>query len=132
MARQLSADPASVIFDDKISGTKIKVFFRLPQADERTAYEAALWQRNEETGKVVNNVRATRRKHGEAVITGFRAGDFVDEKGAPIASETADEHYREDWKDLVKTHAPDLLELLAVHVFEPSWRGRADEAVDPF
>lgn len=130
MARRLSNDPCRVTFADKISGGTITFPYRMPATEERAGYENELWTKDEKTGEVKDCVRATRRKYGLKILTGITEGDFEDAAGNPISSDPASEHYREDWADQVKEFASDLLELLAIHVYEPNVRGVAN--TDPF
>ena len=130
MARRLSNDPCRVTFADKISGSTITFSYRLPTTEERAGYENELWTKDEKTGEIKDQVRATRRKYGLIILTGITDGDFEDAAGKPISSTPESEHYREDWADLVERYAGDLLELLSIHVFEPNTRGVAN--TDPF
>jgi len=130
MARRLSNDPCRVTFADKVSGSAITFSYRMPTTSERAGYENGLWTKDEKTGEVKDNVRATRRKYGLEILTGIGDGDFEDAAGQPISSDPAAEHYREDWSELVAQYAGDLLELLAIHAFEPNVRGVAN--TDPF
>lgn len=130
MARRLSNDPCRVTFADKISGSAITFAYRMPSTSERAGYENELWTKDEKTGEIKDQVRATRRKYGREVLIGVADGDFEDSGGKPISSDPKSEHYRKDWAELVAEFASDLLELLAIHVFEPNVRGVAN--TDPF
>lgn len=103
---------------DKISGGTISVFYRIPTTEEVIGYNSELYAR---TGNTVNqNQCATRIKYGEKIIVGFKTGDFVDGKNKPMSSTPGEEGYAENWKDTVKRYAADIIEALAINVFELS------------
>ncbi|MCK5099337.1 MAG: hypothetical protein KAR45_14605, partial [Desulfobacteraceae bacterium] len=63
-------------------------------------------------------------RHGKKILKGFREGDFErqDEKGKwiVISSDPKSKNHDPDWRKHVQAQASDLIELLAVHVFDAS------------
>ena len=54
-------------------------------------------------------------------MEGFREGDFAEEVGDKevfFSSEKGSKIFQEDWKEKVCSNAPDIIEALAIHVFE--------------
>lgn len=106
---------------DKLSGTVLVVFYRMPTTQERLAYENGSFLRK--GGKVVNKVGPTRRKFGLLIITGIGEdcfGKVIDGKAVPISSDPESEHYDKDWKASMEASASDVLEIMAARVFEAS------------
>jgi hypothetical protein len=54
------------------------------------------------------------------ILTGFKKGAFSDGKGNLISSDKGQSGYIETWKSLVKEYASDVVETLAVTVFDVS------------
>lgn len=131
MPRELSNRPCSVVFADKISGGTIKFFYTRPGTAQRVAYQGALASPDAQLSEV-------RIEHALGILTGIRDGDFTapashdpDAPSLPISSDPDSPDYRADWRTLVKEHASDLLEILAIHVFEPYVRA-VEERTTPF
>jgi len=104
-----------------LSNTEIELSYRLPTTEERIAY------RNDQIKRIGENIEANtgavRIENGISILTGIRTGDFeIIENGKKsiISSDTNDPAYRKDWKNVLKTYASDLIELLAVRVFDNS------------
>lgn len=109
------SDRNILVIHDPMSGTDIEVHYRPPTTRERVAYKAALFRK--EGKKIVMNVLPVRVEYALKVITGFRAGDFGYD-GQPMSSEPGAAGYREDWKDLLKETAADILDAFSAAVFE--------------
>jgi len=105
----------SIIVDDRLSGSKLELFYRMPTNDERIAYQRSTVKR--EGNKVKIQVFEARVKHGLQILTGFRDGDFG-YAGAPISADASSPHYRADWKDLLQETASDIVAAVAGAVFE--------------
>jgi hypothetical protein len=118
------SDKNSLIIDDSRSGTEIQLFYRNPLTEEEVAYQAALYRKH---GKKVRlNSYEARLKYGLKILTGFREGDFGQD-GAPISADPASPYYRENWKDLLRDEAPDIVTTFAFAIFEGA---RADTGID--
>jgi hypothetical protein len=119
MARRLGDELNEMRFQDNLSGSEIVLFYRMPTTKERIGYANESFRR---TGKkVINRSVETRMKYGAAILKGFREGDFeIESKGeyAPISCDSKSEHYFPDWHAFVVNHAPDLIEYLAIRVFD--------------
>jgi len=108
-------DKNELVVHDAISGTDIVLYYRLPTTSERIAYQRALIRK---TGKkVVLRAGEARQEFGLKILTGIREGDFGYD-GKTISSDPKSERYRDDWKQLVGETAGDLVEVLALTVFE--------------
>jgi len=118
MGRTLNDENCEMTFKDKISNSNITVYYRLPESEERIAYSNALTTRS--GNQIKNTVGEARRKYGTSILTGFKDGSFDRGKGRPISSDPASSHYEPAWKAFVKKYALDVIELLAVMVFEAS------------
>ncbi len=100
---------------DAISGSEIELYYRMPTTQEMVQYQSKLIKKQGK--KVLMNAFETRLEMGLKILTGFRDGDFgID--GSPISSEPSSSNYREDWKDLLKETAADIVTTLAFNVFE--------------
>lgn len=120
MARRLGGDNLLKI-QDNISGSEIHLNYRMPTTKEVVSYRNGSTKRVRNT--LVGCVGENRLEHGAKILTGFREGDFekqADGKWVPISSDPKSKHYDPDWKNIVCKQAPDLIETLAVHVFDAS------------
>lgn len=101
--------------NDMVSGSELEMYYRLPTTQEMVSYQNRLIKRQGK--KVLINAFETRLEMGLKILTGFKEGDFgVD--GQPISSDADSPNYREDWKDLLKETASDIVSTLAFAVFE--------------
>lgn len=119
MARRLGDEPNELKIHDNISNSDIVLYFRTPTTAENVKYTNAIAQRKR--NKIVSKLGETRQRFGAAILMGFREGDFEKKVGdsyVPIGSDETSKHYDTNWKALVMEKASDLVELLAVHVFE--------------
>jgi len=128
MPRRLGDELNELRFQDNISGSTIVLYYRMPTTQETVRYtnEITVRQRN----RIVSRLGETRQKYGFIILQGIRTGDFEVKKGdkyVPIASDPQSEYYVQDWKETIKKHAPDLIELLAIRVFESP----AEEDIEP-
>jgi len=117
MPRLLSDKPCEVTFQDRLSNSKIVVYYRQPTEEERLKYSNSLVKRIR--NKIESNVGQARVKAGADIILGFADGAFETDKG-PLSSDPKSQHYDPDWKKFVRQYAPDVLAMLAIHVFESS------------
>lgn len=114
--RELQAsDRNEISIKDTRCGTDILLFYRTPTPEEQAAYQARMVKRQGK--KMILNVYPTRLDFGLKVLTGFRTGDFGFE-GKPISSDPADAGYREDWKEIVRKGAHDIVTTMGRVVFE--------------
>lgn len=116
MARILGAEKNTLRLTDHISGSELELHYRLPDTRERVGYNNMFVRR--QGNKVKMQATEARLKYGAKILLGFRAGDFADADGRPLASDPGEPGYREDWKDLVCAHAADIVEQLAIRVFD--------------
>ena len=118
MPRELSNEPCELTFDDRISGDKITVYYRMPTSQERVKYANGYITR--QGNKIVSTLGELRMKAGAAVLVGFRTGAFsVPGKGL-ISSNPVEPNFDPEWKNTVIKHAPDVVEMTAIHAFESS------------
>jgi len=122
MGRLLSKKPCEVTFQDRISDSKITLYFRMPTTEERIAYQNGLVTRK--GNKVESHLGATRVKYGAMIMTGFADGAFdidgPDGKPLRLSSDPVSPYYAEGWKTIIQENAADIIEMLAVHAFEAS------------
>lgn len=104
-----------MLIHDGRSGTDIMLYYRNPSTQEEVRYQSKLFKR--QGRKLMINAYDTRLEMGLKILTGFREGDFG-VKGEPISSDPQSPHYRENWKELLKTHAADIVTAFAFQVFE--------------
>lgn len=103
--------------NDPISDDVHELYYRAPTVKERSAYDASRFVRKGK--KVINRTFETRLKFGLRILTGFKKGTFGIE-GRAFSSDASDPAYREDWKALLETNAPDIVAELGRRVFEAS------------
>lgn len=118
------SDHNKLIINDARSGTEIELHYRNPTTQEEVQYQARFIKKQGK--KVLINAFETRLQMGIKILTGFRDGDFGFD-GRPIASDPASPNYREDWRELLKTAATDIITVFAFHVFEGA---RIDTGLD--
>ena len=119
MARRLGDELNELRIRDNISGSTIVLYYRMPTTEEVVRYTNDLIKRRR--NKVISQLGETRQKYGSMILEGFRKGDFekrVGKKYVPLISDPDSKNYDSEWKEHVKKYAADLIELLAVHVFE--------------
>lgn len=116
MARDLTKhNDNKLTLIDSISGTQIEFTHRTPGTEERVAYQAARFRR--EGNRMINCSRKAAINAAAGVLTGIREGDF-EINGQPLSSDPASPNYREDWKQLIKDMAGDLLFIMGNELFE--------------
>jgi len=119
MARREAVEKNELKINDNLSGSIVKIYFRMPTPSERQGYNNMAVQR--QGRKVQFKQSDARLKYGMTILTGIGDGDFerkVDNKHVPISSDPASEHYFEEWKPWMQEHAGDLVMLMAAHVFD--------------
>jgi hypothetical protein len=118
MARRLGGKNTMIV-QDNISNSELHLHYRMPESAEIVSYRNGSSKRVRNA--LVNTTGENRLEHGKKILTGFREGDFekeVDGAWVPISSDPQSKNYDPDWKKIVAAQAPDLVELLAVHVFD--------------
>ncbi|MDY7034561.1 MAG: hypothetical protein SV375_00135 [Thermodesulfobacteriota bacterium] len=119
MARELSEELNELKVQDNISNSSIVLYYRTPTTEENIQYtnESIVRRRN----KITSRLGEARQKFGLKILEGFRAGDFtkkIDGRSVPLASDPKSNEYDPEWKILIAKHAPDIIEILAIHAFE--------------
>ena len=128
MARRLGADLNELRLQDNISGSEIVLFYRMPTTEEMNSYSNGMVQRK--GNKIKKQLGEMRQKYGARILSGIGDKSFekkVGDKWVPIHSETSSKLYDKDWKKQVQEMAPDIIETLAIHVFETSVQLAADD-----
>jgi len=115
MPRLLSDEPCTLVLNDNISNTRITLHFRMPTTAERVKYLSGLFKRK--GNELQPNVNEIRAELGAEILLGFEEGAFTTEKGI-ISSNPNSPLYEPSWKDIMAKYAPDVIEMLAIHVFE--------------
>lgn len=116
MPRALNDKPCEVTFFDRISGSKLTLYFDLPTTENRMEYANSMVTRV--GNKIKNNTIEVRQKWGSKILRGFKDGDFEKGKDMPVSSDPQSPHYDPEWKALVQKYASDVIAMLAMHVFE--------------
>ena len=109
--------------NDAISGETIALSYRLPTTEERVKYNNSLWKRERNAFKT--RFSETRQRFGKLILAGFEDGAFAkmkDGKESTYSSNPQSPDYDPNWKDLVCEYASDLVEFLAMTVFEGNTR----------
>ena len=109
------SDQNTLIIKDAISGTDIELYYRLPLTSERVAYQNKLVSRK--NGKIQIHAIEARIEFGLKILTGFREGDFGFD-GKPISANPQSQNYKENWKELIKATAADIVNAFAFVIFE--------------
>lgn len=109
------SDKNKMVINDARSGSEIELYYRNPTTQEEVEYQSKLFKRQGK--KVLINAFNTRLEMGLKILTGFREGDFGIE-GRPIASDPQDKNYKENWKELLKETAADIVTAFSFTVFE--------------
>ncbi|MFW5490432.1 MAG: hypothetical protein ACNI3A_18745 [Desulfovibrio sp.] len=145
MARRLgNAEQHELILNDNLSDSTMTLYYRMPTTRERLGYDNSRTVRDKK-GRVENKTPETRQKYGQLILTGFKDGDFEryeNGKWKPMSSNPSSPIYCPDWKDYLADHAGDVIETLAVQVFDlsvglgekeedPSEDDTPDDTIDP-
>jgi hypothetical protein len=104
---------------DPVSGDSIRLYYRIPDTDEKARYFINIWNRDKKT--VNENLTLARVQWGSQILEGFKEGSFHERINGEIKDISIDpDHpgFKEDWKEWIKRFAPDILEILCIHVFE--------------
>lgn len=109
------SDKNKMIINDARSGSEIELYYRNPTTQEEVEYQSKLFKRQGK--KMLINAFSTRLEMGLKILTGFREGDFGIE-GKPIASDPQNPNYKENWKELLKENAADIITAFSFAVFE--------------
>jgi hypothetical protein len=129
MPRILSNKPCKVTFQDNISGGNITLGYIPPSSDDRIKYSNSIITRKGR--KIDSTMGETRAKYGKKILDSITDGDFAREDGRPISSNPQSPAYDEKWKDIVAEFAPDVVAMLAIHVFEAGLTISETEDEDP-
>jgi len=121
MARRLGAQNNKFELQDNLSDSTIVLFYRMPTTEEIAAYSNGMVQRK--GNKLKRQVGEMRQKYGALILTGVGPQSFekkAGDKWLPVISDPAAKDFDKDWKSHVAAQAPDIIEALAIHVFETS------------
>ncbi|MCK5235697.1 MAG: hypothetical protein KAR06_01830 [Deltaproteobacteria bacterium] len=113
--RDLAADKNECRVIDARSASKITLYYRNPTTEEHVKYRTG--QMTKKGNRIINTSFQQKVKSGLAILTGFKEGGFG-HGGKLIASDSASENFREDWKKLIKDMAPDIIATFAYAIFE--------------
>lgn len=119
--RILTGDKHRMDFRCRLTNTKLTLFYRMPTTAERFGYENSQLQRKGK--KIITRLGEIRRKFGLKILSGIGEEQFgkeVDGQLVPISSDPGSEHFDPMWKALIEAQAMDLVEALAMTVFEQS------------
>lgn len=125
--RELNPTRNILSINDELAGCTHEFYYRMPTTAERIQYQAGLYQRK--GNKVINKAYAQQIKFGQKMITGIKAGTLSYD-GVALSSEAGTPGYREDWKTILETCAPELLALLARAIFESTSIGTGQTGLE--
>jgi hypothetical protein len=116
--RDLTNEPNIFKIRDGVSGEVKEFIYRTPTAMEHQAYAAkSLGLRGNKAVISRKGIADARVEFGLKILIGIKDDQFG-VGGKPISSDPQSPDYREDWKELLKQYAPDLISLFAVDVFD--------------
>lgn len=121
MARRLHSGNNEMELTDNLSKSRIVLNYRLPTTKERVKYTADCIQR--QGTKIIDKTTEVRIRDGKKILTSIREGDFEipspdGRDFVPLASDADSKNYKSNWKDLVEECGSDILEFLAIQVFD--------------
>jgi len=129
MARRLGDELNEMRFQDNLSNSEIVLQYRMPTTPERVGYTNESFQRKGR--KMISRPVETRLKYGLKILKGIREGDFEingsDGTWIVISSDPQSEHYFAGWKEHVEKYASDIVELLAIRVFDVPVQAAVEE-----
>ena len=119
--RVVSDEPNELKVRCNLSGTDLTLLYDDPDATMRAKYSSGMTKRKGR--KMENNLGPNRQKWGKEIFRGFGEGEFGEKqpgqkKPVPVSSNPESEYYKKDWKPWFCKHHSDLIELLAIHVFD--------------
>ena len=129
MPRELSDELCELVLEDRISNSQITLYHDMPTTEDRIGY--ANEQVVRKGNKVQNRTGETRIKYALKILKGFKEGDFTKGKNQPISADPQSPLYDPAWKAIIKKYAADILELLAIRVFEVSVAYNIPEPEEP-
>ncbi len=108
MSRELKkTDQNKIILFDKLSGTRLELYYRTVTAEDRIKYKSAILDqltKSRDMEEIIN----LQLVWSEKIITGFKKGDFTLE-GKSISSNSEDSDYYQGWFSVLKETATDIL-----------------------
>ncbi len=124
MARMIGESQQVLAVHDPVSGSVIRLHFRVPTSEERVAYQVSAYRL--EGGERRFCLGETRLRFGAEILVGFGAGDILLTENGCLTPLDPSRH--PDWKAKLVEQAPDLVSYLAQQVFE-GWRvvGRGEQ-----
>lgn len=116
MARELkTAGIHTITLWDPVEKAEVVFSHRMPGTEERLRYMVGRYKR--QGTKLIDRTRSALIDAAASVLAGIRTGDFTID-GVPLSSTEGEEGYRDDWKELVRDAAGDLLFLMGHELFE--------------
>lgn len=109
----LGSKPQQITIKDG-ANKQVTFLYRRPNASEVAEYVATLSQEGHSPQRVIE----LRIDYALKLITGFTPGSFEDESGKQISSDPSDEGYLENWKELLREYASDLILMVAYNVID--------------
>lgn len=108
MGRELTkTEQNKIILFDKISGTKLEVYYRTITAEDRIRYKSEILNQLTKNRDIEGTINL-QLIWSEKIITGFREGDFTIE-GEQISSDPNSDKYYQGWFAVLKETATDIL-----------------------
>ena len=93
------------------------MLYAMPSTAQRVAFETSAYSREGDT--LIDESASARIDAAIGIVTGWEpAGYFVDVDGKAISTNPASPDYREDWRDLLKETASDILDVVGRIVFQ--------------
>jgi phenylpropionate dioxygenase-like ring-hydroxylating dioxygenase large terminal subunit len=121
MARELKlTDQNRIIVFDKLSGTRLEVYYRTVTSTDRIKYKSEILNLLTKSHDIEETINL-QLIWAEKIITGFKKGDFTLE-GKPISSDSTDSAYYQGWLAVLRETATDiLLSIVETLLGEPSF-----------
>lgn len=119
MPRELRQNERNkLVIEDPFTGEKVELFYRMPSVSEHVDFQkqSYLYKQTASGTITENNTPQTRIDFGLKILTGFTDGYFLYD-GKPISPDPKSPDYRQDWKELIKETAANLVDALGMKVF---------------
>jgi len=110
----LNAKQNMIQINSNLSGDVVKIIYRNPSTEERTAYRMKKYERVGNEVKV--NISEARIAFAKKVITDVENIQY--DNGAEIVTVSKN---LENWKELLEKFVPHLLELCAAKIFDEAF-----------
>jgi len=114
--RKLTQSLNKMVISDPVSNSNIELFYRIPKASELVAYRKGAYKIDGKSG--VKENPEFKIEMGLSVIEGIGENSFADENGNAISSDRNKPNFCENWKELVKENASDIVMVFVTNIFE--------------